>query len=97
MFGFQLDNPLGLAAGFDKNGDIVDHVQKYGFSYVEVGSITLLGSTGNKKPRLFRLREDQSILNRMGLNGPPAIEIIAKVIPFHLFLKKSKIVLVPAV
>ncbi len=69
FFGITLDNPLGLAAGFDKNGELIDVARNFGFSYVEVGSVTYHGGPGNKKKRLFRLREQQSLLNRMGLNG----------------------------
>jgi dihydroorotate dehydrogenase len=71
LFGQKLPNPLGLAAGFDKNGQIVDAAMDYGFGFVEVGSVTFRGGPGNPKPRMFRL-DDQTIMNRMGLNGDPA-------------------------
>jgi len=71
MFGHALRNPLGLAAGFDKNGELVDVFKDYGFGFLEVGSVTLNGGCGNPKPRLFRIG-DESLLNRMGLNGEPA-------------------------
>lgn len=71
MWGVPLNNPLGLAAGFDKNGELVDVIQDYGFGYVEVGSVTFRGGKGNPRPRLFRIGS-QDILNRMGLNGEPA-------------------------
>ena len=77
FFGFDLDNPLGLAAGFDKNGVLVNAVSKYGFGWVEVGSITAGGGKGNNKPRLFRLKGG-SLLNRMGLNGDPAYKTIER-------------------
>lgn len=79
LFGTAIKNPLGLAAGFDKNGDLVDVIEEYGFGFVEVGSVTYRGGPGNPKPRLFRLAEESNphgIMNRMGLNGDPA-EIVA--------------------
>lgn len=72
--GYRLMNPLGLAAGFDKNGELVDSVADYGFGFVEVGSVTWHGGAGNEKPRMFRIEGDD-ILNRMGLNGDPAIVV----------------------
>ncbi len=75
LFGTLLPNPLGLAAGFDKNAEIVDAALAYGFGFVEVGSVTFGGGRGNPKPRMFRL-DDQTLMNRMGLNGDPA-EIVA--------------------
>lgn len=71
LFGDEINNPLGLAAGFDKNGDLVDVIEDYGFGWVEVGSVTYLGGDGNPKPRLFRVGR-RDIMNRMGLNGQPA-------------------------
>lgn len=82
LFGFSLDNPLGLAAGFDKNGELVDQAPEYGFAYLEVGSITYHGGKGNLKPRLFRINGD-SLLNRMGLNGDSAEEVIARLQQAH--------------
>jgi dihydroorotate dehydrogenase len=76
LFGINLDNPLGLAAGFDKNGELADKGRDYGFGFVEVGSVTLRGGDGNPKPRLFRLPNDR-LLNRMGLNGEPA-DVVAR-------------------
>src|SRR3989338_7453067 len=77
LFGFELNNPLGLAAGFDKNGEISDQIVDYGFAWAEVGSITYYGSEGNNKPRLYR-REPSSLLNRIGLAGDPAYIIISR-------------------
>lgn len=71
LFGKSIANPLGLAAGFDKNGELVDVIEEYGFGFMEVGSVTRGGGRGNPKPRLFRL-EGNMLLNRMGLNGDPA-------------------------
>ncbi|MBI2672531.1 dihydroorotate dehydrogenase 2 [Candidatus Woesearchaeota archaeon] len=68
LFDITLPNPFGIAAGFDKYAELQDVVQDYGFSFIEEGSFTYEGGEGNKKPRLFRIRETGSLLNRMGLN-----------------------------
>jgi dihydroorotate dehydrogenase len=63
-------NPVGLAAGFDKKATLVDLIEMLGFGFLEVGSLSAKSATGNPKPRVFRLVEDQAIINRMGLNNP---------------------------
>jgi dihydroorotate dehydrogenase len=78
LFGKTLSNPLGLAAGFDKNGDLVDILQDAGFGFAEVGSVTALSKEGNPKPRLFRLESDAAVINRLGLNGEGADAVAAK-------------------
>ena len=60
----QFSNPVGLAAGFDKHGEAVDGLLKLGFGFVEVGSVTPEPQSGNAKPRMFRLKEDQALINR---------------------------------
>lgn len=70
--GVQLANPVGLAAGFDKNGRLTGCLARFGFGFAEVGSITGQSSVGNPKPRLFRLIEDDAVINRLGLNGEGA-------------------------
>ncbi|MGK7389608.1 MAG: hypothetical protein ACNS60_04630, partial [Candidatus Cyclobacteriaceae bacterium M2_1C_046] len=72
VWGLNFRNPVGLAAGFDKNGKIPAIMEAIGMSYVEVGSITANSSTGNPKPRCFRLPEDEALINRMGLNNDGA-------------------------
>ena len=67
--GIAFRNPLGMAAGFDKDGEVPDALLGRGFGHVEVGSITPLPQPGNPKPRLFRLAEDEAIINRMGFNN----------------------------
>ncbi|KAK2181609.1 hypothetical protein NP493_389g02010 [Ridgeia piscesae] len=69
VWGKQFENPIGLAAGFDKNGEAVDGMLKMGFGFVEVGSITPQPQPGNPKPRMFRLTQDQAIINRCGFNS----------------------------
>ncbi len=66
VFGIVFPNPVGLAAGFDKHGECMDGMFKVGFGFVEIGSITPQPQAGNDKPRVFRLTEDQAIINRYG-------------------------------
>jgi dihydroorotate dehydrogenase len=68
-FGLQFKNPIGLAAGLDKNGDYIDALGSLGFGFIEVGTVTPLAQPGNPKPRLFRLSKDQALINRMGFNN----------------------------
>lgn len=70
--GVEFPNPVGVAAGFDKNAEIPDSLLKIGFGFTEVGSITPRQQPGNPKPRLFRLTEDQGVINRMGFNNAGA-------------------------
>ncbi|WP_332065402.1 quinone-dependent dihydroorotate dehydrogenase [Bartonella sp. CB189] len=67
--GLAFENFIGLAAGFDKNAEVVDAVFRLGFGFTEVGTVTPKPQAGNSKPRLFRLREDEAIINRMGFNN----------------------------
>jgi dihydroorotate dehydrogenase len=67
--GLTFPNPLGMAAGFDKDGEAADALLGLGFGFAEVGSITPLPQAGNPKPRLFRLAEDRAVINRMGFNN----------------------------
>ncbi len=67
--GLDFPNPLGMAAGFDKDGEVADALLGLGFGFAEVGSITPLPQAGNPRPRLFRLAEDRAVINRMGFNN----------------------------
>jgi dihydroorotate dehydrogenase len=69
LWGLDFPNPLGLAAGFDKNAEVPDAMLTLGFGHVEVGSVTPLPQEGSPKPRLFRLAEDKAVINRMGFNN----------------------------
>jgi dihydroorotate dehydrogenase len=69
QWGLDFPNPLGLAAGFDKNGEVPDAMLRLGFGFAEIGSVTPLPQPGNPKPRLFRLAEDKAVINRMGFNN----------------------------
>ena len=75
IFDKDLDNPIGMAAGFDKNAEVYNSLFKLGFGFVEVGTITPLKQYGNPKPRVFRLVEDEALINRLGFNNQGA-EII---------------------
>ena len=69
LWGLEFPNPVGLAAGFDKDAEVPDAMLAQGFGFVEVGSITPRPQPGNPKPRLFRLSDDRSVINRMGFNN----------------------------
>lgn len=69
LFGLTFKNPVGLAAGFDKNANMFNDLAYCGFGFIEIGTVTPKGQPGNEKPRLFRLKEDQGIINRMGFNN----------------------------
>ncbi|QSE97648.1 quinone-dependent dihydroorotate dehydrogenase [Fulvivirga lutea] len=68
-FGLKFPNPVGLAAGFDKDAKLIDQLACFGFGFIEIGTLTPKGQPGNDKPRLFRLKKDQAIINRMGFNN----------------------------
>lgn len=69
LFKLEFTNPVGLAAGFDKNARYLDELEALGFGFVEIGTVTPLPQAGNDKPRLFRLPEDKALINRMGFNN----------------------------
>jgi len=69
VFGIKFKNPVGLAAGFDKDAKLYNEFSDFGFGFVEIGTLTPKGQAGNPKPRLFRLLDDQGIINRMGFNN----------------------------
>lgn len=89
-------NPIGLAAGFDKNGEIIPVLQALGFGFIEVGTVTPLPQPGNDKPRLFRLKEE-GILNRMGFNNRgidtliSALKQVERKVPIGVNLGKNKL------
>ena len=69
VFGLHFKNPVGLAAGFDKNAKWIDELSSLGFGFIEIGTVTPKPQSGNEKPRLFRLPLDEAIINRMGFNN----------------------------
>ena len=79
LFGKNLDNPIGMAAGFDKNAEVYNSLFRLGFGFVEVGTITPYKQYGNPKPRVFRLVEDQALINRLGFNNLGAKNIIERI------------------
>lgn len=86
-WGIDFPNPVGLAAGLDKNGDVIDEMGAIGFGFVEIGTITPKPQPGNDKPRLFRLVKDKALINRMGFNN-----VGADVAAEKLKRRKSKVV-----
>ncbi len=77
LFGLKFANPLGIAAGFDKNGIVVDQLSSLGFGFVEVGTVTLKSQPGNPKPRMFRIPESKALINRLGFNNAGADAVVA--------------------
>lgn len=69
LFGLKFKNPVGLAAGFDKNAVLYNELANFGFGFVEIGTVTPKGQQGNPKKRIFRLKEDKGLINRMGFNN----------------------------
>lgn len=69
LFGLKFKNPVGLAAGFDKDARLIDELASFGFGFIEIGTLTPKAQPGNEKPRLFRLPKDQALINRMGFNN----------------------------
>ena len=79
IFNKTLENPIGVAAGFDKNAEVYNSLFKLGFGFVEVGTITPEPQYGNPKPRVFRLEEDEALINRLGFNNSGSNEIYNKI------------------
>tara|TARA_B110000003_G_scaffold102055_1_gene104269 strand:+ start:87 stop:1139 length:1053 start_codon:yes stop_codon:yes gene_type:complete len=79
LFGKKIDNPIGIAAGFDKNAEVYNSLFKLGFGFVEVGTVTPLEQYGNPKPRIFRLVKDQALINRLGFNNLGAKNISTRI------------------
>ena len=77
VFGLKFKNPVGLAAGFDKNGELMGEMANLGFGFVEVGTVTPLPQPGNPKPRMFRLPEYAGLINRMGFNNL-GVDVVAE-------------------
>jgi len=82
-FGLEFAHPLGLAAGFDKNGDYLDALGAMGFSHVELGTVTPRPQPGNPKPRMFRIPEARALINRMGFNNKGVDHLVARVSRSH--------------
>lgn len=76
LFGIKFPNPVGLAAGFDKNAKLFNEFSSFGFGFVEIGTVTPLSQDGNPKKRLFRLTNDDAIINRLGFNNVGVDEVV---------------------
>jgi len=87
LFGLNFQNPIGLAAGFDKDARYIDELSCLGFGFIEIGTLTPKGQPGNPAPRLYRLPKDSSLINRMGFNNDGVEEAIIRLIS-----RKSKII-----
>ena len=87
VFGIRFPNPVGLAAGFDKDALHIDEFASLGFGFIEIGTLTPKGQPGNPKPRLFRLQDDESLINRMGFNNQGVEEAVE-----HLKQRKSSVI-----
>ena len=79
LFSKIIRNPIGLAAGFDKDAEVYNSIFDLGFGFVEVGTVTPLKQYGNKKPRVFRLEEDEALINRLGFNNSGSEEVLSKI------------------
>jgi len=77
-FGLDFPNPLGMAAGFDKNGEVVDALVSMGFGFAEIGTVTPLPQPGNPRPRIFRLAADRAMINRLGFNSDGHAAVLAR-------------------
>ncbi|MGV6860978.1 MAG: quinone-dependent dihydroorotate dehydrogenase [Putridiphycobacter sp.] len=89
LFGLNFINPVGLAAGFDKNAELYDEIKDYGFGFVEIGTVTPKAQAGNPKKRLFRLKADKGLINRMGFNNK-GVDYVVK----NLKKRKSKTIII---
>jgi dihydroorotate dehydrogenase len=87
VFGIHFPNPVGLAAGFDKNAKLIDEFAALGFGFIEVGTVTPKGQEGNPTPRLFRLPEDEALINRMGFNNEGL-----EAMKMRLLARRSKVI-----
>ena len=87
LFGKEIENPIGLAAGFDKSAEVYNQIFKLGFGFVEIGTVTPKKQYGNEKPRVFRLEKDLALINRLGFNNDGSIIIKKRIennIPYGL-------------
>ncbi len=88
--GIDFCNPVGLAAGFDKNGNAANIWKDFGFGFAEIGTVTQFAQSGNPKPRLFRLAKEQAALNRMGFNNNGADNLVKNFLKQNVDLKKHR-------
>ncbi|MFK7813920.1 MAG: quinone-dependent dihydroorotate dehydrogenase [Maribacter sp.] len=86
VFGLKFKNPVGLAAGFDKDAKLFNEFSNFGFGFVEIGTLTPKPQSGNPKPRLFRLKPDEAIINRMGFNNKGVFDAVERLKKKHKVL-----------
>ena len=79
IFGKKIPNPVGIAAGFDKDAEVYNSLLMLGFGFVEVGTVTPIGQYGNSKPRIFRLEEDEALINRLGFNNSGSDKVKSRI------------------
>ena len=92
LFGLDFPNPIGLAAGFDKNAEIIKSMFSLGFGFVEVGTVTPMPQKGNPKPRVFRLKEDKAIINSLGFNNKGSKTVKQNIIKYIKSSKDNKLI-----
>lgn len=93
VLGITFSNPVGLAAGFDKNARYLNELEALGFGFVEIGTVTPLPQDGNPKPRLFRLPKDKALINRMGFNNDGAEVAAERIREYRLKNKNSRLII----
>jgi dihydroorotate dehydrogenase len=93
VFGLTFSNPVGLAAGFDKNAKYLEELDTLGFGFVEIGTVTPLPQPGNPRPRLFRLPKDKALINRMGFNNEGAEAAAERIKQYRIKNKNSKLII----
>ena len=89
LFGLSFKNPVGLGAGFDKNALYLKELEVLGFGFVEIGTVTPIGQTGNEQPRLFRLPKDKALINRMGFNNEGVAAVKARLAQWNQVAKQE--------
>ncbi len=92
LIGLDFSNPIGLAAGFDKNAEVIKSMFSLGFGFVEVGTITPLPQKGNPKPRVFRLEQDNAIVNSLGFNNKGSIKVKKNIKKLNISFRQNKII-----
>ena len=91
LFGLTFKNPVGLAAGLDKNAACIDAFSAVGFGFIEIGTVTPLPQDGNDKPRLFRIIQDKAIINRMGFNNAGMEVVKSNIVSSKQYAVKQKL------
>ncbi len=93
VLGIRFPNPVGLAAGLDKNGDYIEGLASLGFGFIEIGTVTPRPQSGNPQPRLFRLPQANAIINRMGFNNRGVDYLVGNVVRARPFIERNQLVL----